>query len=238
MKNSKKTTYVKSNHSHLPRAAGGPSSLPRTPRTFGGCPRPPVLLAAVVGFVAWARMVVVAWPDAVSVVVVEESVASEEAVAPPPVSSPAVGVAAEVVELHSAPPPPPSFGAWAPAPRPRSRRHAGASGTCSLRLGCSVRVPPPGPHRPFASRQHPHCPYAGAPAPAPSPSLSRGEPDLRVLAPRDLRWYAAGGPEWCRGSGARDWGRFPATGPPGRPRPGSASSPGLMTAAPGPRTGP
>jgi hypothetical protein len=124
-----------------PGRLGGPSSLPRTPRTFGGCPRPPVLLAAVVGSVAWARAVVVASPVIVSAVVVEESAASEEAVAPPSVSSPAAGVAAEVVELRSAPPPPPSSGNWAPAPRPRSRHHAGAFGTCSLRLGCSARAP-------------------------------------------------------------------------------------------------
>jgi hypothetical protein len=146
---------------------------------------------------AWARVVVVS-PAAVLAVVVEESATSEEAVAPPPVSSPAAGAAAEEVELRSAPPSPPSSDVWAPAPRLRSRRHAGASGTCSLRLGSSVRAPPPGLHRPFELGQHPHCSCAGAPAPVPSLSLSRWEPDLRVRAPRDLHWSAAGGPEWRR----------------------------------------
>jgi hypothetical protein len=167
-----------------------------------------------------------------------ESAASGKAAALPLASPLAVGAVAEVLELRSASPLPPFSGAWGPAPRLRSRRHAGASGTCSLWLGYSARAPPPRPRRSFEPEQHLHCPCAGAPTPAPSPSLSRRGPDLRVLAPRDLHWYAAGSPVWHRGSGARDWGRLPVAGPPGHPRPRSASTPGLMTATPGPRTGP
>jgi hypothetical protein len=200
-----------------PGQPGGPFSLSRTPRTSGVGLRPLMLLEAGVGLATSALLVaVVVSSAAVSVVVVEEFAASKEAVAPPPVSSPAAVVVAGVVELCSAPLPPPSSGVWAPAPRQRSRRHAGASG---------ISTPPNGPS-------------AGALAPAPSPFLSRREPDLRVPAPRHLRWGVAGGLERRQGSGAHGWGLLPAAGPPGRPRPGSASTPGLMTAMPGPRTGP
>jgi hypothetical protein len=210
-----------------PAPLGGVSSLPRTPRTFGGCPRPSELQVAAMGTVTWPRAEVVALPGAVLVVVAEESVVSGE-----------TGIVVEVVQLRSAPPLPPSSGAWAPAPRPRSRRLAGASGICSLWLGCFVRVLPPGPCRFLGPGQHPHCPSAGALAPAPSLSLSRWGPDLWAPAPRDPHWCIAGGPVRRQESGACGWGRPPATGPPGRPRPGSASTPGPMTAVPGPRTGP
>jgi hypothetical protein len=161
-----------------PGRLGGPSSLPRTPRTFGGCPRPSELLVAAMGPVAWARAVVVASPDAVLVVVEEESAASEEVIAPPPDSSPALGVVAEEVEPRSAPPPPPSSGTWASAPLPKSRRLTGAFGICSLRLGYFVQVLPPELRRSFGPGRHPHCPCAGALAPAPSPFPSRRGPDL------------------------------------------------------------
>jgi hypothetical protein len=215
-----------------PGLRGGLSSQPRTPRTFGGCPSPAELLVAVMGVVDWPRAVVVASPDAVLVAVAEEADVS------PPDPFPAAGVVARVEELCSAPLPPPFSGVSAPVPRPGNRRRAGASGTCSLRLGCAAQVPPPEPRRSFGPGQHPHYLSAGALAPALSPFLSRWGPNLWVPAPQHLRWGDAGGSERRQGSGARGWGRPPVVGPPGRPRPGSASTTGPMTAMPGPRTGP
>jgi hypothetical protein len=220
-----------------PGLCEGPSSLLRTPRTSGGCPRPPVLPVAMEESVAWARSEGVVSPSAVLVVVVGESAASEETVALPPAFSPTAAVVAGVGELRPAPPPWPFSGAWAPALPPGSHHHAGAFGTYSLRLDCSARVPPPEPRRPFWPGQHPHNPFPGAPAPAPSLFLSRWGPDLRDLARRDLHQCTAGGPVRRQGSGAHNWGRRPVAGPPGRPRPGSASMPGPTSAAPGPHTG-
>jgi hypothetical protein len=116
MKSSEKTTYTKSYHSQLTWAIGEPLFLPRTPRTFGGGPRPLALLAAGAGFVALALSVVVASLGVASSVASVESAAPENAATPPPVSPPAVGVAAEVVEVCSVSPPPPSSDAWGPAP--------------------------------------------------------------------------------------------------------------------------
>jgi hypothetical protein len=123
MKNSEEITYAKSNHSHLPRAAGGTFLPAEDPRTSGVGPWPLVLLEAGVGSAASA-----------SEEAAEDSAASPKAAAPPPASSLAAGDAAEVLELRSAFPPPLFSGVWGPAPPPRSRRHAGASGTCSPRL--------------------------------------------------------------------------------------------------------
>jgi hypothetical protein len=104
----------------LPTAPGDWRDLffpPRTPRTFGGGPRPLALLAAGAGFVASAPAEVVVSPGASTLVAVEESAALEKVAALPPVSTLAAGAAAEVVELCSASPPPPSSGVWGPAPQ-------------------------------------------------------------------------------------------------------------------------
>jgi hypothetical protein len=111
------------------------------------------------------------------------------------------------------------------------------TGTLSFPFPAGAGPPRLGPsRRPSRPGRHPHCPCGGAPAPCPFPS--RRGPDLPGLAPRDLGWHAASG--WGRhwGCESRDWGRLPAAGPPGHPRRGSALTPGLTTAAPGPRTGP